>query len=289
MTDPDRRRAGDPNRRRAAVILAGGAGTRLRPLSSEERPKQFLPIFGGQSLLQLTWRRVAQVVEPANIFVSTHERYRAQVLEHLPQLPPQNVLAEPSRRNTAPAIALCTFTIANRLGDDVAIGFLPSDHFIADEPEFVRILDRAFAFASASDFLVTIGIEATEPNTGFGYLQLSRQELAPGVVRLVRFTEKPSLEVAEEFLRDGNYAWNGGIFVWRGDTFRNELASAAPELTRVALATYEEMPSISIDYALMEKARNVATVRGEFGWSDVGTFGALRRAGAEIAADLPME
>jgi mannose-1-phosphate guanylyltransferase len=272
--------------RRAAVILAGGAGTRLRPLSSDDRPKQFLTLFGGRSLLQLTWSRAARLVEPEAIFISTHDRYRALVIEQLPDLRPANILAEPSRRNTAPAIALCTFAIAARFGDATAIAFLPSDHFIADEPEFVRILGRAFDFAADSEFLVTIGIEPTEPNTGFGYLQLSADELAPGVVRLLRFTEKPTRERAEEFLRGGDHAWNGGIFVWRADVFRNELAVAAPELAGVSEATYEAMPALSIDYALMEKARNVATVRGEFGWSDVGSFEALRNAGADIPENL---
>ncbi len=254
--------------KRAAVILAGGAGTRLYPLSTDDNPKQFLKIVEGRSLLQKTYARVRDL----DVFISTNERYRAKCAE---QVPEASIITEPERRNTAPAIALCTFTVEERLGPCV-VAFLPSDHFIGDEAEFARVLDRAFRHAEAQDDLVTIGIEPTEPNTGFGYLELG-EEIAPGIVRLLRFTEKPSLEKAKEFLRAGNYAWNAGMFVWRTDVFRRELERVAPELARVTLDNYATMPSISIDYALMEKASNVATVRGEFGWSDVGSFEALQK------------
>ncbi|MEO8034326.1 MAG: mannose-1-phosphate guanylyltransferase [Acidobacteriota bacterium] len=272
--------------KRAAVILAGGAGTRLYPLSSEDNPKQFLRVFSGRSLLEMTWNRLSRIVPPEAIFVSTNERYRAKCLEHLPQMPPANVLTEPARRNTAPAIALCTATIARRYSDQTAVAFLPSDAFIGDEPEFSRILDKAYDFAESRDYLVTVAIHATSPHTGFGYVELG-DAIVPGVIHLRRFTEKPSREVAEEFLRAGNYAWNSGIFVWRGEVFAQALRAASPELADVSMENYETMPSTSIDYALMEKAPNVATVPGEFGWSDVGSFQALRAAGAEIPDDLP--
>src|SRR5258708_2722590 len=270
---------------RAAVILAGGAGTRLRPLSSDDCPKQFLRIFQGQSLMQLTYRRIARVVRPEAIFVSTNERYVAQALEHLPLLPPEKVSAEPARRNNAAAIALSTFAIASRFSEEAVVAFLPSDSFILDEPEFARVLDRALAFAATRDFLVTVGIRATEPDSRYGYMELG-EELEPGVIRLGRFTEKPSRELAEEFLRAGNYVWNGGMFIWRAGLFRRELTAAAPELAQVTLENYESMPSTSIDYALMEKAPNVATIPGDFGWSDVGSFDSLRKAGADIPSEL---
>ena len=269
---------------RAAVILAGGAGTRLRPLSSDDNPKQFLKIFEGRSLLQKTESRLRRLLPPERIFVSTNEQYREKCLQHLSDLPAANVIAEPSRRNTAPAIALCTLTIERRLGD-ATIAFLPSDHFIADEEEFARVLGRAYDYAEKEPAFVTIGIEPTEPNTGYGYLELG-EELAPGLVRLRRFKEKPSREVAEEFLRAGNYAWNGGIFVWRASTFRSEVQRVAPGLLGVSVETYDDAPSISIDYAVMEKASNVATIRGDFGWSDVGSFDALRRVGVDVDAEL---
>lgn len=266
--------------KRAAVILAGGAGTRLRPLSSDENPKQFLKLFDGRSLIQLTFDRLARLLPPEAIFVSTNEQYAAKSREHLPRLPPENVIAEPARRNTAPAIALCTFEIERRIGP-CCVSFLPSDHYIGDADEFVRVLARAYDFAEAHDHLVTIGIAPDRPDTGFGYLELG-EPLEDEVLRVRAFTEKPDLARAEEFLRAGNYAWNAGMFVWRSDVFRRELTAAAPELATVTAQNYESMPSISIDYALMEKAPRVATIRGNFGWSDVGTFEALRKVGVSV-------
>ena len=266
---------------RAALILAGGAGTRLRPLSSDENPKQFLRIFDGVSLLEKTAARVAPLVPAASVFISTNEQYAAKCAAVLPELPKVNILTEPARRNTGPAIALCCFAIEAIMGGDPVIAVLASDHYIADEGEFVRVLDRAYEFAANHDYLVTIGIEPAEANTGYGYLQLGA-EIAPGITAVARFTEKPSRERAEEFLAAGNYAWNASMFVWRASVFRHALEASAPELARVTRETYEAMPSISIDYALMEKAPRVAAIRGDFGWSDVGSFESLERAGVPV-------
>jgi mannose-1-phosphate guanylyltransferase len=278
---------------RASLILAGGVGSRLRPLSSDENPKQFLRIFDGASLLQKTYGRVAKLMEPSSIFISTNEQYASKCAAELPMVPEVNILTEPARRNTGPAIAVCCYAIEAAFGDAV-IAVLASDHFIADENEFVRVLSRAYEFAAANSYLVAIGIEPTEPNTGYGYLQLG-EEIEAGVNELRRFTEKPSRDVAEEFLRTGNYLWNASMFVWRASVFRRALETAAPEIASLAdrivtsgdpgkrVEHYEAMPSISIDYALMEKAPRVAAIRGDFGWSDVGTFEALERAGVPVA------
>jgi len=278
---------------RTALILAGGAGTRLRPLSSDENPKQFLRIFDGVSLIEKTFDRVARLMEPSSIFVSTNEQYAAKCAEWLPRLPEANILTEPARRNTAPAIAVCCFAIESIISDAV-IAVLSSDSYIADEEEFARVLTRAYDFAAVNDDLVTVGIEPTEAHTGYGYLQLG-DEIDPGVFRLQRFTEKPSREIAEEYLRTGGYCWNAGMFVWRASVFRRALESAAPEIASLAdrivtsgdparrVEHYEAMPSISIDYALMEKARRVAAIRGDFGWSDVGSFESLEKAGVPVA------
>ena len=265
---------------RSVVILAGGGGTRLQPLSSDDNPKQFLDLFHGRSLLQLTFSRMERLVPTNRIFISTNERYLSKCLEHLPQVSAQNVITEPSRRNTAPAIALACRAIA--VG---TIGIFPADHYIGDEKEFTRVVERAFTFAEQNDVLMTIGIAATEPTSEYGYLELG-DELAPRILRVRRFTEKPARELAEQFLRAGNYDWNGGMFVWRYDVFRRELEKAAPKLLTVTIDNYEKMPALSIDYALMEKSANVATIRAAFGWSDVGSFEALRRIGVKLPEGL---
>ena len=270
---------------RAILILAGGAGTRLWPLSTDEMPKQFLQLFGGLSLIQMTWARVSRLTEARNVFVATNERYARLVAEQLPDLPEENILLEPARRNTAPAIATCCATVARRhLG--VTIGIFPSDHAVADEEGFIRVIERAFDHAASSDDLVTIGLQPTEPSTGYGYLELG-DELAEGVVRVERFVEKPDEERAREFVESGRFVWNGGMFVWRAEAFDNALKRHAPEVAALAQKIgesedaaereklYSEMPSISIDYAIMEKSDNVAAVRGEFGWSDVGSWKAV--------------
>ncbi|HVT02333.1 MAG TPA: mannose-1-phosphate guanylyltransferase [Thermoanaerobaculia bacterium] len=279
---------------RAVLILAGGAGTRLWPLSTDDNPKQFLKLFGGQSLLEKTIERLTDVAPLERTFVSTNERYLARVQQLLPQLPSANILVEPARRNTAPAIAVCCATIEAKLGGECVIGVFASDHAIGRPDDFRTTVIRAFEFAASHPTLMTVGIDPTEPNTGFGYLELG-DEIAPGVYDLKRFVEKPDSDRAAKFLAAGNFVWNASMFIWRANVFFAALRETAPaieELSRRFIGAgaeeqrtlYERMPSISIDYALMEKTHSVAAVRGDFDWSDVGSWRAVARAAGDAAA-----
>lgn len=253
-------------------------------MSTTERPKQFLPIFQGQSLLQRTVARLREVVGEHHVWIATTEGYRDLVREQLPSFESSRILLEPARRNTAAAIATCCARISEQLPDAV-IGIFPSDHAIGDETAFGEVVDRAFEFASRGSHLLTIGIEPDSPNASYGYLERG-QPVAEGVVSVLRFVEKPDLVKAAEYVESGRYLWNAGMFVWRADTFFTSLRSAAPALSAqldrwIGAADdgrsqiYASMEALSIDYALMEKASNVATVPGSFGWSDIGNWRAL--------------
>lgn len=269
---------------RATLLLAGGAGTRLWPLSSDERPKQFLRVLEGESLIQRAAARLRQIVPDERIFISTNARYEALVREQLPFVRPGNILLEPERRNTLPAIATCC-ALVERQFPASTVGIFHSDHAISPDDQFVRTVDTAFRFAEQNDYLVTIGLQPTEPNSGFGYLELGG-ELTDGVFELRRYIEKPDRERARQLIESG-HLWNGGMFLWRTGYFLGVLRNVAPEVARLAAdfvdasspgqrnAAYAAMPVLSIDYGVMEKAERIATVPASFEWSDVGTWSSV--------------
>jgi mannose-1-phosphate guanylyltransferase len=276
-----------------AVIMAGGVGTRFWPRSRKQFPKQFLDIVGSGSLLENTIARIAPLVDSKSIFVVTNKVQSDIVSQQAPFIPQENVLAEPIGRNTAPCIGLAASWI-RRLDSDALMVVSPADHIIRDNEEFLRILKLALQVAEEREALVTIGISPTHPATGYGYIQTMEEELdrnshrAEGVYQVKTFAEKPNLETAERFLRSGDFLWNSGIFVWKASTILKEIELHLPELHEelvvlqgsIGTPTYPQalehaygvVKSISIDYGVMEKAGNVFVVKGEFGWSDVGSW-----------------
>ena len=279
-----------------AVIMAGGVGTRFWPMSRSARPKQFLDILGtGRSLIQMTYDRLAQLVPTDNILVVTQERYRGLVGEHLPALPAENVLCEPFMRNTAPCIAYANHWVAAKAGNqaDAAMIVAPADHLILDEPGFVEIASLGLELTRNTQQLVTLGIKPSRPDTGYGYIQFEGLEGATDDrIRAVKtFTEKPSLEIAEQFLASGDFYWNSGIFIWSLNNIQAAFDAHLPDMQNLfaekatdfatpnesaaIAAIYSDCENISIDYGVMEKAPNVAVVLSDFGWSDLGTWGSL--------------
>lgn len=276
-----------------AVILAGGGGTRLWPLSRPDRPKPFLPLLGDRTLLRATFERILPAVAgPADVAVVVDRRHVELVREQLPELPPGNVLAEPVGRNTAAAIALAA--VALDRAPDAVMAVLPADHLVADEPGFRRVLARAAAVAGAPDRpLVTLGIAPTGPETGFGYVVAAGDRPEAGAYAVARFVEKPAADVAAALLAGpAPVAWNAGIFIWRRDAVLEALEATAGDILAgvrrgvtagpAALdLAYASLRAISIDYAVMEPASlagRVAMVRADVGWSDLGSWAALRDA-----------
>lgn len=273
------------------IIMAGGSGTRFWPLSRKSRPKQFLPLTGAEPLLALTAARVRPLAPPERTFVVCGKAHAAAVRRLLPDLPAKNVLVEPIARNTAPAVGLAAAVVA-RADPEGVLAMLPSDQFVRDTAGFRRALREA-ARAAADGELVTIGIKPDHPETGFGYVQQGRviRKGALPVREVRRFVEKPDLATARRYLASGDYLWNAGIFVFRADRMLEELARHLPETTgplaaigaavgtpgfgRALARHFPKMPSISLDYGVMEKASRIAVVPADFGWNDVGSFTAL--------------
>lgn len=286
-----------PNQHTYVAIMAGGVGSRFWPASREARPKQFLDILGnGKSLLRLTFERFLKLTDAERIFIVTNGQYKAQVMEHLPELTENQILCEPSRNNTAPCVAYTAFKL-QQLDPDANLVIAPSDALITNEPLFVDNIRHALAYTSENEALVTLGVAPDRPHTGYGYIQFGEGN-SQGLYPVKRFTEKPELKVAREFLASGDYLWNAGIFVWRASTVLAAFAKYAPEITELLgqkLACYNteyeqafidevypQTPKISVDYAIMEKADNVYTIPAQFGWSDLGAWVSLH---AEMPQD----
>ena len=274
------------------IIMAGGIGSRFWPLSKDNYPKQFLDILGtGKSFIRSTYERFSPVIPDENFLVVTNKAYKHLVLEHLPMLKPEQVLCEPARRNTAPCIAYAAYHIQSRCSD-ANIVVTPADHLVTNETEFQRIIRLGFDFlAKNPQALMTIGIKPSRPETGYGYIQVPKQEALPDVVKVEMFKEKPDYETAVKFVAEGNYFWNSGIFLWTLDGIMQAFRHYLPEMVEVFekgihnFGTPEEQdfindhfvdcPNISIDYGVMEKSPNTYTIPADFGWSDIGTWGSL--------------
>lgn len=273
------------------VIMAGGIGSRFWPASRSAAPKQFLDILGvGKSLIRLTFERFLHLVPASNIFVVTHADYESQVLEELPELSAGQVLCEPSRQNTAPCVAYAAFKI-RELDPDASFVVAPSDHLILKETEFLSKIKKGLDFVANHNALLTLGIRPTHPNTGYGYINFDKNSNLVGIHPVFRFTEKPDLKSAEAFVTGGVHLWNAGIFLWKASTLLNAFKQHQPQIysafepiasklngseeRKVINELYPKLQSISVDYAIMEKADNIYTLPADIGWSDIGTWGAL--------------
>jgi len=276
------------NKQHYVAIMAGGIGSRFWPKSRVGYPKQFLDILNtGKSLIQWTYERFAAFIPAENIFVVTSEEYTDIVHEQLPELAFDNIVSEPSRKNTAPCIAYISFKILQR-DPNATLIVAPADHLILDTAAFEATCTQAINFVEKSDALVTLGIKPTYPNTGYGYIQHETETVEDNVYKVRTFTEKPNLELAKTFILSGDFLWNAGIFIWKVSAIIDKFEQLQPEMFEVFAAEkdafntpdekaaieriYPLCTSVSIDYAIMEKANNVFVIPSSFGWSDLGTW-----------------
>lgn len=272
-----------------AVIMAGGVGSRFWPVSTQENPKQFHDMLGiGESLIQNTFSRLKKIIPKENILVATNAKYKDLVLKHLEEISEKQLLLEPVMRNTAPCVLYSALKISN-LDPKAVIVIAPSDHFIANTEEFVNNIRTAFDACEKEDILMTLGIKPSNPNTGYGYIKYI--EGSDKIKKVKDFTEKPDLQTAKQFLSDGSYLWNAGIFVWSVKSILNSFKNNLGEMYRLLArgekdwnteseddfiqVNYEKAENISIDYGIMEGAKNVYVLPVDFGWNDLGTWGSL--------------
>ncbi|WP_369047757.1 mannose-1-phosphate guanylyltransferase [Tenacibaculum sp. UWU-22] len=272
-----------------AVIMAGGVGSRFWPVSTQEFPKQFHDMLGtGQSLIQRTFDRINQLVSSKNILIATNERYRNLVLEQLPKTTEKQLLLEPAMRNTAPCILYAALKIYNQNPEAVML-VAPSDHWIDDEKEFINNIQTSYEACQSNDILMTLGIQPNSPNTGYGYIEFAKEESQ--IKKVKNFTEKPNLETAKQFLASGNYLWNAGIFVWSAKSIIAAFKQYLPDMVAILddgnavyntdfeddfiKSNYASCENISIDFGIMEPAKNVHVLPVDFGWNDLGTWGSL--------------
>ena len=253
-----------------AAILSGGSGERFWPLSTPDRPKQFLSVFGGRSLLRQSVDRLRGVIPAERILIVTAKALARATYRELPEIPRRNILLEPCRRDTAAAVATACTAVERRGGEDAVAAVLTADQLMEDVKAFRRILLIAADAAAKSSDIVTLGVKPTYPATGFGYIKVGKP--CGNLFRADRFVEKPDLATAKRYVKSGAYVWNAGMFVWKVSTLKAALAKYAPQLVGITPKDYEGLPRISFDYAVMEKVRNVLVTSGDFGWDDVGTW-----------------
>jgi len=268
------------------VILAGGSGERFWPLSTNETPKQFLKLFSDKTLLRETFERIAYKMDVSDIYVVTNVMYEEETGEELYELPRENILLEPIKKNTAPA---CTFGTLKAADDEIVL-VVPADHYIPDKAAFWDVVERGRSILERQDGIVTFGIVPTRPETGYGYIEAG-EECEESVMVAKRFHEKPRYEVAVDYVDAGNFFWNSGMFMWKKRYFVSQMKKHANDviesfLTRDSIdEIYNAVPSISIDYALMEKADRILVVKASFVWSDVGNWKSLEEIGITNSAD----